>query len=220
MEQPENYVAASPVSLSWKLAWSQPQYRVKLIMAIALLLALSLCLPAFFAHIEHRNGWVLQDRILQWLPAMDVSIPTFIIIWSMIGWLLFRGIQDPGILLPALYSFMLLFLIRVISISLVPLNPPVGLIPLKDPLSNFFYGHRATFITKDLFFSGHTATQLMIFYLLPGRREKRLALFATIAVGLLVLIQHVHYTLDVAGALVASYFIVSAGRRLARCQPF
>jgi hypothetical protein len=220
MEQPENYAVDPSCSLTWKLAWGQSQYRFKLIMAIALLLALSLCLPAFFAHIEHRQGWVLQDRVLQWLPALDVSIPTFIIIWSMIGWLLFRGIQDPGILLPSLYSFMLLFLLRVISISLVPLNPPAGLIPLKDPLSNFFYGHSATFITKDLFFSGHTATQLMIFYLLPGRREKILAFCATIAVGILVLIQHVHYSLDVAGALVISYFIVLAGRRMARCPAF
>jgi membrane-associated phospholipid phosphatase len=66
---------------------------------------------------------------------------------------------------------------------------------LADPLSNAFYGSK--FVTKDLFFSGHTSTLFIMFLCLTGRTDRILALIATVVVGILLLVQHVHYTLDV-----------------------
>ena len=93
------------------------------------------------------------------------------------------------------WAFIFLSIFRVLTILLVPLDPPGGLITLVDPLSNFFYG--AKFVTKDLFFSGHTSTVFLLFLTIPGKTDKKLALIATFIVGLLLLVQHVHYTLDV-----------------------
>jgi membrane-associated phospholipid phosphatase len=98
------------------------------------------------------------------------------------------------------WSWVILSVFRMLTISLVPLDPPAGLIGLVDPLSNAFYGPK--FITKDLFFSGHTSTVFLLYLCLPGRVDKRLALLITFGVATLLLIQHVHYTLDVLGGFL------------------
>ena len=53
-------------------------------------------------------------------------------------------------------------LVKMASISLISLNPPKGLIPLMDPITNQFYGQR--YITHDLFFSGHTTTVFLFYF--------------------------------------------------------
>lgn len=79
----------------------------------------------------------------------------------------------------------------------------MGLIPLVDPLTGYFYGHEA--ITKDLFFSGHTATLVMIYLNLERKNDKRIALVATLIVMLLLMVQHIHYTVDILAAPVIVY---------------
>ena len=72
----------------------------------------------------------------------------------------------------------------------MPLNPPEGLIAIEDPISNYFYDSK--FITKDLFFSGHTASMFLMFLCLKKRTDKIFAIIATIIIGISVLLQHVH----------------------------
>ncbi|NDB36239.1 MAG: hypothetical protein EB023_13095 [Flavobacteriia bacterium] len=47
----------------------------------------------------------------------------------------------------------------------------------------------------------------MIGLILPGRKEKLLAFLGAIAVAILVLVQHIHYTIDVVGALVFTWLL-------------
>ncbi|MBU3745657.1 MAG: hypothetical protein FGM61_14135, partial [Sediminibacterium sp.] len=63
------------------------------------------------------------------------------------------------------------------------------------------------FITRDLFFSGHTATMIMIGLLLPRKWEKILAFTAAVLVGFFVLMQHIHYSIDVLGAWLFTWFL-------------
>jgi membrane-associated phospholipid phosphatase len=100
----------------------------------------------------------------------------------------------------------------VLTITLVPLDPPAGLIPLVDPLSNFFYGDK--FVTKDLFFSGHTSSVFLLCLTIPGRTDKKLALIATFIVGFLLLVQHVHYTLDILGGFLFAWIAYKLATRL------
>lgn len=204
------------IALAWRNAWANPVFRKKTIIGSICLVIMLAFLPLFFATIEKREGVQFHDFVLHRITPYDVSILTFIIIWSMTVFLWIRCLQKPAIFLVALYSLILLFVVRMITITLVPLDPPVGLIPLRDPISSLFYGGPQVFITKDLFFSGHTSTQLMIFYCLEKKSDKIVALLSTITVAALVLIQHVHYTIDVVAALVLTGFIVWIGRRIAK----
>ena len=197
---------------AWKSAWSNKNYRVKTIIGTVLFLSILVLLPFFFSIIELRQGSLLNDRLLHVLPAIDVSIPTFIIIWSMVILLLYRCTRDPALFILFLWAFILLSLSRMLTISLFPLEPPVGLIPLKDPLSSIFYGGTEVFIKKDLFYSGHTSIQFLIFLCLKKKSDKIISLLATAAIGTLVLIQHVHYTIDVAAAIIFTYFIYRLGK--------
>jgi membrane-associated phospholipid phosphatase len=184
----------------WQAAWSVPGFRRKLITAAILVITILSCYPTYFQRIEARQGVILNDPLLRLLPAHNVSIAIFILIWTLSALAIFRAVQTPRILLVFLWSYVLLVLLRTVTIALVPLDPPANLIGLMDPLSNFFYGPK--FVTKDLFFSGHTSTMFLIFLCLPGRTDRRLALVVTFSVGFLLLVQHVHYTIDILGGFL------------------
>jgi hypothetical protein len=200
---------------AWKNAWGNRSYRLKTIIGTVLFLSILASLPFFFSIIELRHGSLLNDRLLHILPAIDVSIPTFIIIWAMVILLLYRCTQDPSLFLRFLWAFIILSLSRMLTISLFPLEPPDGLIPLKDPISSIFYGGTEVFIKKDLFYSGHTSIQFLIFLSLKKKSDKIITLLATATIGTLVLIQHVHYTIDVAAAIILTYFIYRMGKWVA-----
>ena len=196
----------------WKINWQSSDYRKKLITGLILISFILFSLPFFFQAIEQRNGISFNDYLLSWLPAYDLSIYIFTVIWSMTLLTFSRFKQDPNIFLTFLWGFILINLSRFVSIGLIPLNAPADLIPIHDPISNHFYGPK--FITKDLFFSGHTASMFLMFLCLKKRTDKILALLATIIIGIAVLLQHVHYTMDVVMAPVITYFLWIGSKKI------
>ena len=202
-------------TISWSDAWQEPRFRNKTIIALILVAIILILLPTFFAFIEKREGMVLQDFVLERLPATDVSIPTFIIIWSVVLLVFYRIYQNPIIFLVVAYGFILMCIARVLTISLLPLNPPPGLITLKDPIANIAYGGKGIFITKDLFYSGHTGNMFLFFLCLQAKWDKIIALAASFMVGILVLIQHIHYSIDVISAFIFTYFLYLGAKKVA-----
>jgi len=199
---------------SWKTALKFRRYKVLLAVGLGLAVITLSCLPAFFDKIEARNGIVLNDIVLNWLPIINLSVPIFIVVWSMASLMAIRGLRNPYTTVLFIWSFLILTLSRIVTISLVPLNAPNGLIILKDPLSNTFY--RGPFITKDLFYSGHTSTMFLMFLCLQRRVDKIVALCATIAIGTMVMIQHVHYAIDVIAAPPMTYLVYISARLIIR----
>ena len=123
-----------------------------------------------------------------------------------------KAIEEPRQMLLFLWAFIFLSIFRIACIWLVALNPPHGLVPLSDPITNRFYGKK--FITKDLFYSGHTATIFLIFLCLETKPQKIAALIATVAVAVLVLVQHVHYTIDVIAAPLFAGLCYLIGKKI------
>jgi hypothetical protein len=202
-------------NITWSKAWQLKSFRNKTIIALFLVAIILLFLPTFFGFIEKREGIVLQDYVLDAIPPMDVSIPTFIVIWGMVLLVFFRIYQNPRLFLVIAYGFILMCLCRILTISLLPLNPPPGLITLKDPIANIAYGGNGTFITKDLFYSGHTGNMFLFFLCLEAKWDKIIALTASFLIGFLVLIQHIHYSIDVISAFIFTYFLYLGAKKLA-----
>lgn len=201
-------------NISWSKAWQERRFRNKTIIALLLVTIILTLLPTFFAFIEKREGMVLQDYLLDIIPAMDVSIPTFIIIWTVVILVLYRIYQNPRLFLVVAYGFILMCLARILTISLLPLNPPTGIITLQDPIANIAYGGNGIFITKDLFYSGHTGNMFLFFLCLEAKWDKIIALTASFLIGLLVLIQHIHYSIDVFAAFIFTYFIYLGAKKI------
>ena len=212
MEIPITYPYYS--NSTWSEAWASSLFRKKVIFGILLFPSILLILPTFFSKIEARQGIVLNDWLLKRIPSMDFSVVIFILVWSTSLLILVRCIQKPAIFLMTLYFLIIITLLRIITISIIPLDPPNGLIILKDPITSLSYGGSSVFITKDLFFSGHTANLFMFYLCLQKKRDKLFALSTSLLVGLLVLVQHVHYSIDVIGAIVFTYLLVKYSKYL------
>jgi membrane-associated phospholipid phosphatase len=198
----------------WQGAWHDNAFRRRVLTGLIVVISILSTFPVFFQHIERRHGALMNDPVLRLLVPHNISVPLFIVIWAITGYSVYRAAQTPMMFLTYLWSFIFLSLFRVLTITLVPLDPPAGLIPLIDPLSNFFYGDK--FVTKDLFFSGHTSSVFLLFLTIPGKTDKKLALIATIIVGSLLLVQHVHYTLDVLGGFLFAWIAYLLGRFVVR----
>ncbi|MEJ7693536.1 phosphatase PAP2-related protein [Daejeonella sp.] len=198
----------------WKNNWQSTDYRRKLISGLIIISLILITMPFFYQAIEQRNGIKFNDYLLQWLPAYDLSRFMFVTIWSMALLTFHRFKQNPQIFLTFLWGFILINLSRFVSIGLVPLNAPDNFMAIHDPISNYFYGPKL--ITKDLFFSGHTAAMFLMFLCLKKRSDKILAFIATIVIGIAVLIQHVHYTIDVLMAPIITYFLWIAAKKIVK----
>lgn len=105
-------------------------------------------------------------------------------------------------------------LFRMISMYTLTLEPPVGIIPLHDPIVDVIaYGGNV--FNKDLFFSGHIAT-LTLFVLLEDRPLlKKILIVNSFLVAVLILLQRVHYTIDV---VVAPFITVGIHRIIKRVE--
>ncbi|HET8540789.1 MAG TPA: phosphatase PAP2-related protein [Anaeromyxobacter sp.] len=86
-------------------------------------------------------------------------------------------------------------------------EPLQAFVELLSPWQVFANDAMAAYLTKDLFFSGHTATTfLLLLYLWPSRLRWP-ALAGHVAVVASVFLAHLHYTVDVLGAYAVAFAV-------------
>ena len=112
--------------------------------------------------------------------------------------------RRPRLLVTSLQAYTLLMLCRMLMMWLIPLDPPENMILLRDPFLELLVGSGEV-LTRDLFFSGHTSLPFLLFLVARERRFRTAFLLLTIAVGSCVILQHVHYTIDVVVAPFVAY---------------
>ncbi|MHA8065094.1 phosphatase PAP2-related protein [Aquirufa sp. ROCK2-A2] len=194
----------------WSIAWKDSFFRWNFIGALAYFAIFPWKADDYFQWIQKREGIQLYDWLLQILPAVNVSYPIFGIIYLSVIYLLCQLLQDPKKFLWFAWAFNLETSLRFITIYCIPLNPPSDLIVLNDPLAEIFiYGENFA-ITKDLFFSGHTATMVFVWVFLRNRIEKQIAFVLGISLIGFLLLQHIHYSIDIIGAVGFTLFSIWA----------
>ncbi len=185
----------------WGQALAQPAFRRSwLVLALLFVVLLSL-VPGFFFYIQQRPGAVATDPLLALVPRHDVAVPVFALMYGSVlvamGWLT----RQPHLFLRGLWGYLVLLVLRIATIWLVPLAPPLDLLPMPDPfLALVFHTEASEAITKDLFFSGHTSTVVLLALAVRGRWWRGALAVTAVLVGLLVLVQRVHYSYDVLAA--------------------
>jgi hypothetical protein len=186
----------------WAQALAQPAFRGRAALVVLLLvLVVGGALPPYFAWVQQRTGQLLADPLLALLPCRQVAVPIFVLMYGAsvagLGWL---G-RHPALLLRGLWAFLLLTVLRMATIWAVPLVPPLDMVDMPDPFTTLVMQAPSTAaITHDLFFSGHTSTVVLLALAVRGRWWRTGLALAALAVGVLVLVQRVHYSYDVLAA--------------------
>lgn len=199
---------------SWYITWKKEAFRKSMYGALTGLGLIILFIPYFFCEIEKRNGRVLNDRILAHLPVYNVSVFIFILLYGSLLWMAVKLFNNPVAVLTIFWGYTILSVFRMITISLVALNPPNGIIVLSDPFSVLFYHNQH--VTKDLFFSGHTSIICLVTLCLPVKNQQFKGFILAFLMAVLLLIQHAHYAIDVLAAPVFSWISYQMARFLMR----
>ena len=189
--------------MNWKSFFKIKRNRNEFILTVILLAVLMISFSQFLQFIEKRNGVVLPDPLLNIFSPIDLTWLTFSLIYLSLILFLFSVAKEPDKLLIAMQAYGLMVIFRTIAMYLVPLEPPETILLLNDPFVQLF--GKGEILTKDLFFSGHTATLFLLFLLTEKKTLKFIFLISTFIVGISVLLQHVHYSIDVFVAPFVAY---------------
>lgn len=188
---------------AWTEAWRLPSFRLQFIASLVVLVLSLHAFTRFLLWVESRDGVALNDPILRLIEPRDFTWLTFGVIYVAVVVAVLYLLKRPHDLLLAIQSYTLMVLVRTVMMFLVPLNPSEGLIVLEDPFVQFAGDGSAP--TKDLFFSGHTATLFLLFLIIQQRALKATYLLFTVLVAVFVVWQHVHYVVDIAVAPFVAY---------------
>lgn len=195
-----------PLANVWSEALQYKSFRIQLISSGILLLVCAVIAPTVFQYVQQRQGIAINDYLLNLLPATNLSFIIFIILYLHILTGVVALLHFPYLFLIALQGYVLVTILRFITILLVPLEPPQNIIVLTDPfVERFFYQQT---ITKDLFFSGHTSILVLLGLVAPSKGLSIFLFIGALSIGCLLLLQHAHYTIDVVAAPFFSWIAI------------
>ena len=194
----------------WRDAWQDRQYKNQFLVSIAALPVALFLLVLLLNYIETRKGVVLNDPLLSLVSPIDFKWITFSLIYS--GFLLgfVSLVLFPFSFLLALRAFIVMLILRTVGLYLLPLDPPIDGIPLIDPFVHM-PGVRPVF-TRDLFFSWHIALMALLSFIAQWMDMKVIFSSAAVALAVILLLQHSHYTIDVLAAPCFAYAALGIAR--------
>ena len=213
MRPPRDRLDSVPLAFAWRY------------LCHAAMLLLTLCNEA-------RPAPHLPDTLLDRLPhlaALDrYNYWLWLAVYLPVAMALWR--RDRGAFVRFLYLGGVVSLVRGLCVGLTGLGPAwgpdvnAGLPPaailrawlaLVDPLTALFGGAARLYLTKDLFFSGHAATTFLLWLYCRGKGALGpAALAAHLATVAVVLLAHLHYTIDVVGAWAITYSLYALAERV------
>ena len=187
--------------MSWKDFYKSR--KIEIILTVNFLVIILIILSSFLQFVEERQGVNLPDPILNLFNPLDLTWLTFGLIYASLIIAIVNFVKQPDKLLLAIQSYSLMVVFRLVAMYVTPLAAPEKLLLLDDPFVQFFGSGQI--LTKDLFFSGHTATLFLLFLIADKISLKMCFLICTITVAAAVILQHVHYSIDVMAAPFFAY---------------
>ncbi len=159
----------------------------------------------FLTSVEARSGVVYNDPLHRLMGPVDLTWLVFTLLYGALLLAIVVLLREPPVFFRALRAYTMLIGLRMICMWLLPLDPPETMIALNDPFVELFTTGGTATLTRDLFFSGHTATLCLIGFVTPGRWYRWTFYALALVVGVSVIAQHVHYSIDVVVAPLAAF---------------
>jgi len=191
-------------NMPWKSFFAFPKNKLNLFLVSITLILMVVFTRYFLLWNEDRHGISIYDPFINTTVPIDFSIILFLLtnVTVFLGFL--RQLKLPYTTIQYLIGVIFILLMRLILIFLFPLYAPDNIIPLRDLfLESTIYADKP--MTRDLFFSGHTANLCLLFFIEKNRWLKVLFGVITLVVGILLIWQHVHYTIDVMFAPILTF---------------
>jgi hypothetical protein len=180
---------------------------------------------------ERRPAPTLPDAVLGVVPYVRWVANGNYVLWLCLYLPVAAGLlwDAPRRFVRYMVTGALVSLARGLTIAMTGLGPPdpavagpglgthdalSAFVQLVSPWHVFAKGSAQAYLTKDLFFSGHTATTfLLLLYVWDRPRLRWLALAGHALVVASVFLAHLHYTIDVAGGYAVTFalFVLREG---------
>ncbi len=188
---------------NWRIGWKQNSFRYRFVITVAIYIVMVSFLAGLLTDFEKRDGFSFSDPILNMFAPIDLTYMVFVLTYGLVLFAMVYFLKDPSYFMLGFQSYVLLLTLRIITIWLLPLNAPETTIPMNDPVVQSF--GNGEILTKDLFFSGHTSAAFLFLFLAREKWARYLFLALGLLIGTSVILQHVHYTIDVIAAPFFSY---------------
>jgi membrane-associated phospholipid phosphatase len=189
--------------ITWKSFLKDKKSLTEFIITMIALTVVMISFSQFLHFIEQREGVILADPILKAFNPVDLTWLIFTLIYLSLIIFIVTTFNKPDRLMIAFQAYGLMVIFRTIAMYLTPFEAPETSLLLNDPFVQLF--GKGEILTKDLFFSGHTGTLFLLFLLAENKAMKYIFLIFTVIVGTAVLLQHVHYSIDVFVAPFIAY---------------
>ena len=196
----------------WKSALQDKSFRNKFIITAGLLALCAVVAPYIFEYVQQRNGLILNDYLLNRFPACDLSFWVFLVLYIFILPGVFILVLEPMRFLQGIFAYVIITVLRFITLLLVPLDPPVNIIELRDPLVQYLFYQQS--ITKDLFFSGHTSILILLGMTMAAWWLRLTYFLGALIIAVMLLVQHAHYTIDIIAAPFFAWLSVALSQRI------
>ena len=192
--------------MTWKEAFQNTRVRWAIIFCAVTFLLMFLYMPEYYRDvINPRKGILLNDPLLNMFTPRDWYIIIFFILYVAVAHTLFIYRNDAVVFITGVTVYCAVNIVRTITMYALTLEPPAGMILLRDPISSALYPE--TGFAKDLFFSGHVSTIMVVTLLDTNPVSKALKVAGTVIIAVLLAWQHVHYTIDLLAAPVITYVV-------------
>ncbi|MSU44717.1 hypothetical protein EXS45_00840 [Candidatus Nomurabacteria bacterium] len=192
---------------SYKIYFSDKNFLISFFGGLVLLVV-SLIMQFFISgYVNSLPSTPVADLILSNIKVYNVD-GIFVygsILLLLIG--LFIGFKQPQSLPFAMKSIALFTLIR----SLFVILTHISAFPTRVEISSSFFNHpvfTGIFTGNDLFFSGHTGLPFLLALMFWGDKNLRVIFLGfSILFAVVVLLGHIHYSIDVLSAYFITYSI-------------
>lgn len=195
----------SEIIAHWRQFLSNNYQKQQILYTLLFTIINALLFTWFMRINEQRVGLKFNEPLIEYiLPVTDYTWYIFTLTYINISLGVIFLIKIPFDFLKTLQAYNLLLIFRLISISILPFEPPENMIPMQDPIIETIAAYDG-FIYRDLFFSGHTATLFLLGLMLKNKFLKIYFYIVTGIVAFLLVKQQVHYSVDVMAAPFFAY---------------